>query len=412
MKKNSIIIRKNHLNKPNIYVYQVPNKNKVIVIKHFLKSEFQSDPIYLREIKINSLLSPHPNIVKFNETKNMNNACLLSFEYCNGGNLHQYRDYFTTKNKCLHIEKIKFILTEISKGLSYLHTNNFIHYDLCIEHILLNYPNGMPSNLEEDNYDFEVKICDFKNAIKIDSDNQNDLESFDKGIDLFGLGIICYYLYFGYSPFKNTNYQEQLKEEKYLFPIDKEIPVELLILIEKLLQKKHVESDIDKIMKENELFTKDVKDYKYIKIIDYVGNDYKENDFEFMILKDNNYESLMKEKDKLCNKSELISSTNYLLRSDEDKKEEILLDDMFNDNEKEEQLTNEHNDINLKKPYIEGLEDTIPQDQSVSNVSMIPESEASLSETNSLLVTTDQSQKKKKKKFQLIEGFFLQKKKE
>lgn len=410
MKKNSFIIRKNHLNKPDIYGYQVPNKNKVIVIKHFLKSQYQSDPIYLREIKILSLLSPHPNIVKFNETKNMNNACLLSFEYCNGGNLRQYRDYFTTKNKCFHIEKIKFILTEISKGLSYLHKNNLIHCNLCIEHILLNFPNGMPSNLEEDNHDLEVKICDFKNSIQIDSDNQKDLESFDKGIDLFGLGIICYYLYFGYLPFKNTNYQEQLKEEKYYFPIDKEIPVELITLIEKLLQKKHAESDIDKIIKENELFTKDVKDYKYIKIIDYVGNDYKENDFEFTILKENNYESLIKEKDTLCNKSELLNSTNYLLKSDEDKKEEILLDDLLNGNEKEEQVTNEDNSINIRKAYINGLENTITQAQNVANVSMIPESEASLSASNSLLVTTDQTPKKKKKKFQLIEGFFLQKK--
>ena len=129
-----------------------------------------------------------------------------------------------------------------------------------------------------------------------------------------------------------------------------------------------------------------------------------------ILLKENNYESLIKEKDTLCNKSELINSTNYLLKSDEDEKEEILLDDMLNNNEKEEQLSNEHNGINIKKAYIDGLENTITQTQSVANVSMIPESEASLSETNSLLVTTDQTQKKKKKKFQLIEGFFLQKK--
>ena len=246
-----------------------------------------------------------------------------------------------------------------------------------------------------------MKICDFKNAVKIDSNNQKDLDSFDRGIDLKGLGIICYYLYFGHLPFQSANYQKQLKEVWYHLPKDKEIPVEVLRLIEKLLQKKHVESDIDKIMKENELFTKDVKDYKYNKISEYVNNDFQEKEFGCTILNENSGEKLMEEKEKSCKKDEV--------QSHEDKTEEALFEQMFNFNEKKDKTENENNHVDIGEDETEVLAKTIIQFPSTKK-KLIPKCVTLQPETNTVPVTNNEKPKKKKKKFQLIEGFFLRKK--
>lgn len=61
-------------------------------------------------------------------------------EFCNGGNLDDFRKIRGKDNKNrLQLQEARFLLREIVLGLDAIHSKGFIHRNLQLKHILLHF---------------------------------------------------------------------------------------------------------------------------------------------------------------------------------------------------------------------------------------------------------------------------------
>lgn len=100
-------------------------------------------------------LRPHPSIVKYygqdlclNSDKRYRICLCMEKMDCDLGWLARSSSYFGDRNKYFS----KKFITQILKGLAYLHSQGILHQDLKPNNILVNF------------FDKRVKICDFGNA--------------------------------------------------------------------------------------------------------------------------------------------------------------------------------------------------------------------------------------------------------
>ena len=157
-------------------VYEGTNKEtkeKVAIKK--LKQKYKSleeckDKI---EIKILEQLN-HENIIKLIEiTREFNGEVSYIFEYCDC-NLLEFIDIHKEKNKKIPEPIIRNIILQLTKGLKYLHSRNYIHRDLKPENILLVLNKYDLSDISKNDIydsDIKVKIADFGTAKKIPTKN-------------------------------------------------------------------------------------------------------------------------------------------------------------------------------------------------------------------------------------------------
>jgi serine/threonine protein kinase len=156
----------------------------------------------------------------------------LVLEYCNGGSLHEtlYR-YINKYGRPFPEDLVRYLTKQILKGLKCLHDIGIIHRDLKLGNILLKYNN----HFDKDNlniYSAEIKIIDF-NTSYFPSDLEpisvlgtvpnmapevinNDLginlrKTYDKKIDIWSLGTICYEMLFGKPLFGTLQNIEMLQ---------------------------------------------------------------------------------------------------------------------------------------------------------------------------------------------------------
>ena len=135
-----------------------PNSNSILVAIKKIKNTYNNDlidPTTLREISLLKKLN-HPNIIKLLDIV-IDDDLYLIFEYLDF-NLNQ----FLNKEKKNYLKKgfIKYILFNILKGLSYLHSNQIIHRDL------------KPSNILISQDGKNIKICNFGMSRKINFYNR------------------------------------------------------------------------------------------------------------------------------------------------------------------------------------------------------------------------------------------------
>ena len=148
---------------------------------------------------------------------------LLVLEYCNGGSLHDslYK-YINKYGKPFPEDLVKYLMKQIITGIKCLHNVGVIHRDLKLANILLKYNN----NIDKDNLNLfaaEIRITDFNvSYIPNNSEPKTVLgtvpnmapsvinnalgveeKPYDKKIDIWSLGTICYEMLFGKSLFGN-----------------------------------------------------------------------------------------------------------------------------------------------------------------------------------------------------------------
>ena len=255
-----------------------------------------------KEVIVLKTCNDHDNIIKLIDYCDTKKKFYMILELCKGKNIFD----ILVDNKHLNEKLTKYIITNITKGLNYLHKNNFVHRDLKPDNLMF-YDN------DNDLFKNKVKIIDFGLAGQFDS-NKNELcktpcgtahyaapevlegDPHDSQADLWSLGAIMYTLLSGFPPFYDEqnnmkNIHHLIKKGKYSFSAEiwNDISNEAKDLIEKLLVKDvKVRLNCDKVLqhpwikgitldeqkeidrKENERKFLEVCTFKYIKIY-YIG---------------------------------------------------------------------------------------------------------------------------------------------
>ena len=210
----------------------------------------------------NYCITPNPNIIhlyavfKFE----INTDELVVLEYCNGGSLLKcLNDYIIKKGKPFPEKLVRHLMKQILKGVNSLHERGIIHRDLKLNNILLKYNNDM--DLQNQNiYAAVIKIIDF-NCSYLPNINEPQtvlgtipnmaptiinnafgfeiMKTYDNKIDIWSLGILCYEMLFGKSPFGNVqNYDMMLNISNGNIHIPKTISSQARNFLYCMLQKR------------------------------------------------------------------------------------------------------------------------------------------------------------------------------
>ena len=162
-------------------------------------------------------LCHHPNIVRLLDHLENNDYIYIVTEYIEGGTLGQY-----IKKKKFNFSERQAtnIMSQIARGVKYLHQYGIVHRDLKPDNIMITQPN-----------DFGViKIMDF-GLSKIVSPNESMADGYgtlsyvapevllrtpyNKEVDIWSMGVILYYMLSGKLPFRGRKEQEVAEKIVY-----------------------------------------------------------------------------------------------------------------------------------------------------------------------------------------------------
>ena len=194
-------------------VYKIINlvNNKIYALKESLTKEVEF--LFKNEINIFKIFNNGcPYIVQFYNYLFLPNQINLELEYCQYGSLRDLLKRAKKKKVHLTENEISAIIYMVLKGLDFMHKNNLINRDIKCKNILVN-KDGM------------AKLCDFG----ISQPYRNDMVSrhkagspywmapelinqqkYDKGIDIWSLGITCIELAEYEPPYINFDKSEAL----------------------------------------------------------------------------------------------------------------------------------------------------------------------------------------------------------
>ncbi|KAI6781292.1 serine/threonine-protein kinase-like protein [Emericellopsis cladophorae] len=204
----------------------------------------------------------HPNLVSYRhvwlESTRLTRfgpsvACAFILQqYCNGGDLHQYivgsapREATTEELKAqmrrrskghaerpqdvlggsrqLSFEEIYSLFRDITSGVAYLHSNNYIHRDLKPNNCLLHREGGKLRCLISDfgevqpehairNSTGSTGTISYCAPEVLQQDESGQFGNFTTKSDIFSLGMILYFICFGALPYRSANaIQEELED--------------------------------------------------------------------------------------------------------------------------------------------------------------------------------------------------------
>ena len=253
---NLIIIGKGGYGK--IYLSKNVIDNKKYAIKNISKKKMKEvgidTSIIKREIDVHIRIT-HPHIIKLFSYLEDRYNFYLAMEYAPNGNLYN----LIQQKKGMEENEAFHYFIQVVSAIHFLHINGYAHRDIKPENILL----------DENN---EVKLCDFGWCVNVSKGERitfcgtyeymapemiND-EFYDKGIDIWSLGVLLYEMIHGYSPFRANYFLKDsksamkeifmnIKNNNYI--IERNISIECIDLIDKLLT-----IDPKKRIKINEIF--------------------------------------------------------------------------------------------------------------------------------------------------------------
>ncbi|CAL4115393.1 unnamed protein product, partial [Meganyctiphanes norvegica] len=167
-----------------------------------------------REIEIMKVLNqdkPHPLMIQLYDAFDVGKEMCLILEVVDGGELFERvidDDFVLTERACAIFTK------QICQALEFIHSKNVLHLDMKPENILCLSREGN-----------RVKICDFGLARKFDPKKKLQVlfgtpefvapevvnfEPISFGTDMWSVGVICYVLLSGLSPFMGHDYVETM----------------------------------------------------------------------------------------------------------------------------------------------------------------------------------------------------------
>jgi serine/threonine-protein kinase ULK/ATG1 len=309
----------------NVYLAVNEKTNELFAIKQisFEKiTEKSSMENFKRELKLLNSFN-NENIIKILGIEKTKNNIYLVLEYCNGGNLMEYKKYYEYHYKKqmneLYIQKI---LKQIINGLEYMHHKKIVHRDIKLDNIVINF-SKFPKKLKDKNEiispikleqtslddDFQIKIADLGYAKDLSIDltastfcgtpitmapetmeNQFNENKYNTKADLWSLGAITYELLIGHPPFYENNIKglmNKIKNGTYTLPKNKKISLEIISFINGLLQFNPDKRMNWEQIKKHPFITKKVEEFNYLNLE--TINDDNKKDIEININNLDNY---------------------------------------------------------------------------------------------------------------------------
>ncbi|CAF0972691.1 unnamed protein product [Rotaria sordida] len=181
------------------------NTKQLLAAKFITINKEQDRTEAFNEIEIMKALQ-HPRLLQLYDAFETKSDICLIMELITGGELFERvidDDFILTERLC------ELYAMQICEGVNFMHTCNIIHLDMKPENILCLNRNG-----------HRIKIIDFGLARKYDPDKQlkvlfgtpefvaPEVINFDRigyGTDMWSVGVICYVLLSGLSPFMGEN---------------------------------------------------------------------------------------------------------------------------------------------------------------------------------------------------------------
>ena len=253
------------LGKNDVYesLIEVNNEDNV---KYFIKKTSRSIlddefkyKYYENELNVNEEIN-HSNIIKYITQKEILNDIYLIYECTNGGSLGNYfKKYMEQFNQPFSEEIVQNIMKQICSGLKYLHDNHIIHRCFDLDNIFLDFENLEDKknfNLSKTkfkigNFHFSKKLEENELAhsfvgapaymdphILFNSNQQND-EGYDYEVDIWSLGVDCFELLTGITPFDGESVEElvtKVKDGNYIIPNNLNLSKEAISFISGMLQ--------------------------------------------------------------------------------------------------------------------------------------------------------------------------------
>ena len=278
--------------KPHVYKVLDKKSNNIYAAKKIERKSLNDDSktsYFYCEYTLYHSLSFENIIHLEKEMVTTQNYYYFFLEYCNGKSLdHFMKEYEKRTKKKLNEFYIKKLLNQIITGLSFLHSSHFIHRDIKLQNIFINFDDFKPTEKEEDyskfNLDqkFSIKIGDFglsKFLIKGEYANSrvgtpftvapevvnSNGKGYNEKADLWSLGAITYDLIIGYDH-NNREILNKLEKGIFYIPNHKKISLEILSFIYGLLQP-NPENRFDWAkIKSHPFIIYDEKNFKYINI--------------------------------------------------------------------------------------------------------------------------------------------------
>lgn len=299
-----------------VYLGVDDRKDELVAVKAIPMESLKKDRGMInlqREVKnLNKL--KHENIVRIKGFENTKNNNYVIIEYCNGGNLFDYKQFYEKTTKTTINEFfIQKIIRQIADGLEFMHSKNVVHRDIKLENILINfnkYPNYaikgiIPKkvNLEEValNDSFTLKIADLGYSKDLETSNlgstilgtpltmspdivsnyvgEGEEKKYNTSVDLWSLGTITYQLLTGKPPFIGKNFREifnHIMEGKYKLPSSLVVSVEIISFINGLLQFYPDKRLTWPQIKNHPFLTKSTENFTYIQLNSLKESDKKE----------------------------------------------------------------------------------------------------------------------------------------
>ena len=252
-----------------VFETKIAGCNDIYTIKKLDKSKYKKNPKAYRYLQneINILKSiNHENIIKlYNSDLEDRVFKYLITEYCNGGDLGTILEhYMIEKNRPFSEEEVQYIMRQLVSGIKYLHSKSsnkleIIHRDLKLENILLHFDNEddrinkriLKAKIKIINFGFarylkglagnvvgttpmfwDPKILFIFNKI----DFTNDF-GYGQKVDIYSLGIICFYLLTGHPPFDVHTMGDLVSEtKKGKFIISKDFSKETISFLNYMLR--------------------------------------------------------------------------------------------------------------------------------------------------------------------------------
>lgn len=249
----SIVKKCKNLFTNDLYAMKLINKNLLINDKlQLIQKEVQllrliSDKIRTIESNNNhsdyDIFQGHHHVLQLFDFFETNENIILITQLCNNYDLY---DLILQKNHLDLNYTIKPYIACIVSILDFLHDENIIHRDLKAENILIRLRNNQNKHISHtyDPTSHDLVLADFGLATKIDNNNINcsslkqyvgtisyispeivkfnqvnhmkssslsKLKPYNKPVDIWALGVLTYFMNFGFAPFDCDNDDETLQ---------------------------------------------------------------------------------------------------------------------------------------------------------------------------------------------------------
>ena len=245
--------------------------NKQVAIKIMAKKNMDKSDLELAKVEIDILkISQHPNIIKLYDIYENENYIYIIMEYCSGGDLLSYFEYYEYQ---LKETKVCEIIHKLSMAIYFLHSYGIVHRDLKPENILMT---DLTPEADIRVLDFglskiignEEKCTEPYGTLSFVAPEVLQRKPYDKSVDLWSIGIITFLLLCGYLPFDDKHSEREIARQTIQDPVPFENKIwskytpEARTFVEGLLQKKP----------EKRYSIKELLEHPWIKKMDKVPN--------------------------------------------------------------------------------------------------------------------------------------------